>query len=448
MSVWTDFGFRESPYGTDPIPMTQDGEYLLVGRDEELDELKAFLTSSTLHPTIEGDNGVGKTSLVSVASYRLMQDFANGDAAEALIPLPEPFQLVPSDTDKTFAAKVLYQVAHAFIEHHDLLVRRGLNAPSTGSIDQWLNAPLFRSGGVEVNVLGSGGSISKGVEPNSSGGFTEAGFAAIITQWLKECFPTRQSGGFVAIIDNLELLETSKTTRALLESMRDTVLNLTGIRWVLCGARGIVRTGASSQRLEGRLLAPMELLPISDENVATAMIRRAEVYRIDSDAIAPVGPDGFRYLYDVLNFNLRNTLKYCEDFSFWLRKNLPEEKSEMEYLRLLKSWLKNQADKHNSDTALGDRAWKVFDKLSAGGGSVSPSQFEDFDFNSYPAMRPHLKALEDNQLVQSSVDDTDQRRKTIVMTPRAWLVYFARNGYVVPGAETVRELDSADEAQV
>jgi hypothetical protein len=74
----------------------------------------------------------------------------------------------------------------------------------------------------------------------------------------------------------------------------------------------------------------MELLPISDEDVATAMIRRAEFYRIQDEAIAPVGPDGFRYLYDVLNFNLRSTLKYCEDFSFWLRLNLPEEQSDGE----------------------------------------------------------------------------------------------------------------------
>lgn len=362
-----------------------------------------------------------------------MQDFAEGKAQEALIPLPTPFQLTPQDSDKTFAAKVLYEVANAFIKHHDLLVDRGLNAPSTAAIDKWLNAPLLGSGGINVSVLGSGGGVTGGVEPNASGGFTEAGFAAIISKWLKDCFPTRQSGGFIGIIDNLELLETSQTTRALLGSMRDTVLNMTGIRWVLCGARGIVRTGASSQRLEGRLLAPMELLPISDEYVTEAMVRRAEVHRVQDDAIAPVGPEGFRYLFDVLNHNLRNTLKYCEDFSFWLRKNLPEEASEEEYLRLLKLWLRDQADKHNSDTALGDRAWKVFDRLAAGGGSVSPSQHHDFGFKSYQAMRPHLKALEDSELVQSSVDDTDQRRKTIVMTPRAWLVHFARAGYRYPG---------------
>lgn len=33
MSIWTDFGFSESPYATSPIPPTPEGARLLVGRD-------------------------------------------------------------------------------------------------------------------------------------------------------------------------------------------------------------------------------------------------------------------------------------------------------------------------------------------------------------------------------------------------------------------------------
>src|SRR5690606_32625496 len=148
------------------------------------------------------------------------------------------------------------------------LKSRGLAVPNTSSVDKWLNAPLFKSGGFGANVLGSGGEVSRGTEPNTSQGFTEAGFLAIVTRWLRECFPSRQSGGFICVIDNLELLETSQAARSLLESMRDSVLDLPGLRWVLCGARGIMRTAASSQRLEGRLAEPLELRPVDDKSVA------------------------------------------------------------------------------------------------------------------------------------------------------------------------------------
>ena len=50
------------------------------------------------------------------------------------------------------------------------------------------------------------------------------------------------------------------------------------------------------------------------------------------------------------------------------------------------------------------------------------------------ALRPQIKALEDVNLVASAIDDTDKRRKTISITPRGWLVNYARNGYRVPQA--------------
>src|SRR5690242_1753036 len=57
MSLWTDFGFRENPYSAKQLPPTEEGERMLVGRDEELRRLKRILTSTESHPTVEGDNG-------------------------------------------------------------------------------------------------------------------------------------------------------------------------------------------------------------------------------------------------------------------------------------------------------------------------------------------------------------------------------------------------------
>jgi len=432
MSVWTDFGFRESPYATTPIPATAEGERLLVGREAELRQLTTLLTSSTLHPAIEGDNGVGKTSLVSVAGYRLASNFSLGLTEEALIPLDKPYQLMASDDVTSFATRVLYDIANAFIEHGELLRRRGLVAPDTSDINQWLNSPIFRSTGGGISVLGSGIDASRGSEPNTSTGFTQTGFISTVTRWLREAFPTRQSGGFICVIDNLELLETSQAARSLLESMRDSVLDLHGIRWVVCGARGIMRTAASSPRLEGRLSEPLEIAPIGDSSATEVVARRIEVFRRDPEAQAPVGPLGFKHIYDILNRNLRNTLKFCEDFAIWLYNNQPDDRSDENYLNLLEVWLTEKADAYNEATRVGDRAWQLFDRIASVGGSVSPSDYREYDFNSLPAMRPHIKALEDANLLRSTVDDTDKRRKTITITPRGWLVRYARSGYHVP----------------
>jgi len=75
----------------------------------------------------------------------------------------------------------------------------------------------------------------------------------------------------------------------------------------------------------------------------------------------------------------------------------------------------------------------VFDDLATRGGWCSPSDFRQFGFNSTAAMRPHIKSLEQENLVSTTLnDESDKRRKTIIMTPRAWLVQYARNGYRSP----------------
>lgn len=374
---------------------------------------------------------MGKTSLVSVAGYALQSRFQNGETGQALLPLGRTFQLSPTSDVAQLTREVLYEVAAAFIEYHDALKGRGFNVPQTSDVDRWLNAPILggRQGGAQV--AGFGANLGRAAEPNTSIGFSEAGFAATVVEWLKDCFPTPQAGAFICVVDNLELLETSAAARSLLEAMRDTVLNLPGLRWVLCGARGIVRSGASSPRLEGRLSEPLELPSIKDADAALLIDRRIELYRVTPDAIAPVGPQGFTLLYDLLNRNLRNALKFCEDFAFWVHEQ-DERPSSHENVALLEVWVTEQADRAAGETSLGQRAWQVFDCLVGGGGSCSPSDYERFGFNSPMAMRPHVKALEDVNLVQSSVDDTDKRRKTIAVTPRGWLVNYHRTGYAVP----------------
>ena len=433
LSVWTDFGFRESPYSTTPVPSTAEGERLLVGRDQDLNTLRMYLSSSALHPTIEGDNGVGKTSLISIAGYQLRQQYASGGTSQALIPVGEVFQLTPGDTVATLTRKVLFAVAQAFIQNHESLKRGGHNVPDVGKVEDWLNQATFLGGGGGASILGIGGNVARTTSPNTTSGFSEAGFPALMRKWLSDCFPSLDAGGFICVIDNLELLETSRAARTLLEAMRDEVLGLPGLRWVLCGARGIVRTTASSPRLEGRLGSPLEISPVPDEFASAVVARRTESYRISENAIAPVGPDGFGHLYDLLHRNLRNALKFCEDFAFWMAQQGLESTNADQNRRLLEVWMTDMADRYLADTKLRAAAWKIFDKLIVDfGGSCSPSDHPLFGYENQPPMRAQVRALEEANLVESSVDDTDKRRKTISVKPRGWVVYYARNGYKAP----------------
>ncbi len=111
MSVWEKLGFRENPFSTDPVPANDEGVKLLVGRDKELARLRMSLTSSTNHTTIEGANGVGKTSLVGIAAYTLFQDHLRDRNKPLYIPVERAFQISPSETAADFAANFVFTLA-------------------------------------------------------------------------------------------------------------------------------------------------------------------------------------------------------------------------------------------------------------------------------------------------------------------------------------------------
>jgi hypothetical protein len=429
VSLWKDLGFRENPYSTRSIPPTEEGAHLLVGRDKELKRMLRLISSSDTHPTVEGDNGVGKTSLVQVAGYLAKKAHSEGREPQLFVPLDGIFQLTPGEDLESFRRRVYYALARAFASHRALLNAAGLSAPDVGAVEKWLQSPLFHGKGVSTPFGGGDWSTV----PNETAGFTEDGFIATVNKWLAETFPSLQAGAFVCVLDNLELLETSQAARRVMEAMRDSLLNVPGLRWVLCGARGIVRSGASSPRLHGVLASPMEIGPISDEDVASVVTRRIEEYSMTLDAYAPVAGSGFQHVYHVLNGNLRDAFKHCEDFAMWMDEQGERPAESRERYELLEVWLSEQAKAYSRDARnVKGRAWDVFDHLAELGGSCSPSDSEEFDFNSPMAMRPHVKDLEEAGLVVSSKGDKDQRRKTISLTSSGWLVRYERSGYEEP----------------
>lgn len=439
MTLWNRLGFSQNPYSTRPIPADAQGEKLLVGREEELERLTKYIKNSDTHPTLEGPNGVGKTSLVAVAGYKLKTEFENFETHQALIPLPEPFQLTTDDNSASFKRRVFYKVAQAFIDNHSLLKERGFKVPDIEQVNLWLNAPTYQTTGAGLTIAGFGGNVANGTSSNSSAGFSEAGFIATVTTWLKECFPERDSGGFICNIDNLELLETSKNARNLLEALRDEVLLVKGLSWVLCGARGIIRAAASSPRMQGVLSEPTDINPIEHDQIKRLISARFEAFSIiDANekaiANAPVTEIGFDHVYRVGNNNLRNAMKYSEDFSMVMSEEKLLTLTDEEKLVELGAWMDKVAENYLKATTVKPRAWKVFDDLAGQGGGMSPSEYGDYGFESSQALRPHIRDLEFDNLVESAVDETDDRRRTINITSKGWLVFRHRSktGKVLP----------------
>lgn len=422
MDLWPALGFRSNPYVVKPLPPSQDGRDLLVGRDAELNSLLRRVRESDVHVVLEGPNGVGKTSLVAVATWIASEDFRLGRSQQLYLPLPEPLQI--RDDSRKFISDCYFSIARAFLEHEKTLKIAGRKVPRTKEINTWLNSPIIKGKGAGLSIPFGGFSGSLNESANSAVGFAQSGFQATIKKWLKDAFP-EDSGGFVGLVDNLELLETSSDAQRLIEEIRDPVFQLPGTRWVVCGARGIARSVATTPRLNGVLSNPIDIAPVADEFIPLLIESRIKHYSASTDSRAPVSPESFEYIYDVSHRNLRDSLRYSQDFSMSQDSGFFLNSSEFAIREEVMEWLQQTAVNFESDITLQPRMWRLLRDMAEAGGSCSPGDHLKYGFNDRTHMRKNVVDLERYGLVISSREEIDQRRRSIEITSKGWLVHYA-----------------------
>lgn len=434
--VWSRFGFRENPYSEATLPPEESGHRLLVGRDTEILDIQTRIGSAGTHPSVEGPVGAGKTSLLNVASYRMARHCLDVASKELYLPAKERFQ--PQTDAAAFELKVFQVVAQTLLQWQESFEAVGLARPNLALLDGWLNDPEYggwQAGG-GIGVLS--GNYGRSAEANTSEGFSRSGFPEAVRRALAEAFPAG-SGGVICIMDNLEILETTGAARKALDELRDRVFNIPQLRWVLCGSRGIV-SRARSERLSGIFQAPIIVRKLPDDDAVAAIRTRIEYFG-DDDAVAPVTPQGFDFIYRALNRNMRDSLAHAQEFSQWLAtqyprgSQLPDEEGRND---LLEAWLAERASDAYNDASknVQPRHWQFFQDACAAGGRLGSSEFASFGFEHQQQMTGAVSSLVAANLMVRETDPEDGTRTLNSVTSLGWLVYFYRSGFNIPTTRT------------
>lgn len=426
--IWPKYGFSGNPYSQKTLPADAQGAELLAGRDDILADAMERIASDSASPTFEGPVGAGKTSLLNVAAYKLLEASTQARQRELWLPAVGTIQ-IRLDGDE-FEAEVYRIVLQTLIAYRDKFGYVGLNPPNLGSLEHWLTKPEYKSwqagGGVPFANVSAGG----GHEPNTSEGFARGGLPTAIRQVLAEAYEGG-SGGVVCILDNLELAGKVGEATKMLDILRDRVLGTPGIRWVLCGSRGIV-SRARTQRLSGEFMPPTHIPVLTEESAVEAVRRRIELYG-SAGAIAPLTPENFRMLYRVLNQNLRDTMTWAQNFSFWLRSQFPDNKFPDEESRTtyLEGWLADQAEKSFATMRAQPAAWTFFERICREGkGRAASSEFETkYGFEDQQQGSGYVTVFANSNLMVREVDPEDGRATINTVTAEGWLVFFHRNNY-------------------
>ncbi|MEM5406019.1 hypothetical protein [Paraburkholderia unamae] len=427
-NIYNDWGFKESPFSKKPLHSNETGDNLLVGRDEDIRKLALKMISSDAAVCLDGPVGAGKTSLANVTIYKGMKNFlVKGVPSPLLLPCARSFQIKPEQSADELKFEVLIEVAQALIDNASKL-QYALKIGGSIEVNAWLNSPLinqWREGVASMFANGDGGQVNEGV------GFSKSGFEKVLTNWLEKIFPGGQNGGVVCVIDNLELLEKSAEARKKIENLRDTLLNIRGIKWILCGAHGILQGVITSPRLAGYLQEPLPIKPLTLKNAGELFNRRVNFFKIadEVDQYLPLSSRDFHTLYTILQHNLRICLSYAEDYCMHVSMHGLKPQSDAEKSQIFFGWLKERAKgiyeglrPHAGETAI--KLLCMAASSSDMEGEFSPGDHDRLGFSSLQAMRPHVKTLEDCGLLSAQKDDLDQRRKTISITGKGWLIYW------------------------
>jgi hypothetical protein len=429
MSIYREWGFISNPFSTTPLAADDLGEKLLVGRDSELMALVSQLENPPRHPTVEGLNGIGKTSLINVACYRLYSRFMRSGNGPLFVPCRRRFQLQEATDTAQLLHDIFYEIGHSILKFKESLWAKGERLPHLQAIKRWLELPAVSSFSANISAAGIGGLGFGGSSGSSQKGFNDSGFRRLMVEWLGELFEEGDEGGIIVLIDNIELCGTTDRAKSHLEILRDDLLSVPGIRCVFSGAPGMFLGPLSSPRLSGFFHDPIEVEGIAPASSGKILKSRVEAYSgITGEAYLPISEQSFEDLYVVLNRNLRALLEYADKYCMFVEEGGDHPQTAAAQRNLFYSWLRGEGQKvfDACDQQLTGRCWEVFDVAVKMGGAFSPSDYQRFQCNSQEALRPYVKTLEDYELVVSVRDDTDKRRKTMLVTPKGHLVAYYR----------------------
>ncbi len=457
LDIYAANGLSENPFLVQALKPDERGVRLLVGRDVELNLVAQKLHKHGKITCLDGHVGVGKTSLVNVAAFICYKAFLDGETPQLLIPVDDAFQIGKDEDANAFCAVVFRRVAQTLLAYRQDLQALGLEPEMAGRIDAWLNSPIVEhltgalgltaaAGVPGVASIGAKADAGTSRQLNTGAGFTEQGFEQLVRQWLDQIFGSQGNGGVVCVIDNLELLESGVQARRTLEALRDKLFSVNGLRWVFCGANGVIHSLAASPRLGSFINTPIldvaHVKPTTLEPLLKARLQEfAMEGELDAETRLPIRMEDLRQLYQIVNFNLRDLLALADEYCEHQHSINASPTSASEKARRFAKWLDASTIQRYErlSSRLPSDAWVILDLVMSDEfrGTFGIGDFNSLNQNSKVSIsrntfEKRLKDLLKNGLISKTLDDEPHvkddgfKRDVFNVTAKGALIHYAR----------------------
>lgn len=413
----SEFGFKKNPYDTMALSSSEEGNQLLVGRDDEANFLTQQLTSSSMIPLLYGENGVGKSSIANVVAYRLNQKYNQGDKRYFFLKLRSIQGTQLSDL-KEFERSIYQEIIYLLLDNKKFLKERGIKNSEITKVDKLTRQMGNIGGGAGIGFA----SLNIDYVPNSS---AENYLPSIARKWLEKCFSGHYSGGIICVIDNLENSGTSNKVKSIVESLRDTLFTMPGLLWILCGTPTAVDGVRTSRLLQG-YLAEKQIYPIN-ENVVPIVVERRIAFYGNENVDPPVDKELFEALYTIVNKQLRVAFTLCQEFANFLYNHSVWRTSDRK--NEFRTWIDQIAfNLPEKEDEVSDESWRLFDKIITFGSNISSADLELLNLSSVEEFKKSALPLKTKRLLE--IIDTDDGF-IVRVTRDGWLVNYKRHNYSI-----------------
>lgn len=309
-SVWHQYNLRESPFFQDQLQTSSDvlrPISLFVGRSDEAQRLTQGILSkrsTSSRQTVQAPPGFGKSTLVQEVKHRVSQ--------HRILSHTDAIAVGHADSTEVILLRIVSYVYASILA----------NAPTTVIADdesmvtakQLTMAFQARSGGGSVSVGGFGVGVNTRtdfVKPQTAAGIQ----VPVLLQELASVAQNKLGAdGILVHLNNLENLSESDEQKAaaMVRDIRDQVLMLPGLHWILVGTPEAIRSIVSTQRQLRSVFSLLRpLLPLSFGETKDLLHARYNHLRLDTRKPAgmPVSDEALGILTDIYAGDLRELLR-------------------------------------------------------------------------------------------------------------------------------------------
>jgi hypothetical protein len=331
--LWEGSGFSKNPYNYKPLKVCSEDRELFVGRNKE-QELFKVQTAGTEGGivVVEGPIGVGKTSFVNAMMYDKWNPEGkmarNSKKSYSYLPSFETLRLNENVELSDFMLSVLSNCIFS-LENQNVRGEKASDSDKDLKAGKELIANTVRSGtgGFSVSILGSGGGVNKSelaIQPST---IPLPTIMNTMDKWFDAVVTEFDFDAVFVPINNLDILS-EETVISFLNSARDTLLSRHHVWWILVGGPGLFSTLETKARRVSELITgqPVELEPMSLEEVLEAVRTRIERFRRNKDSKPPIPQEIVEMLYQVSNGEVRYIFKRLSDIIYDFRATFPSER--------------------------------------------------------------------------------------------------------------------------